>query len=79
MITIHSKKFTAYQEFCVHDLNRPLDPNNSGGLTRMDLKDGLYADVVNLYSHWENEQGTDNVMLMDDVAPYPYTYSMGSK
>ena len=50
MITIHSKWFRGYQEFCVHDLNKPLDPNNSGGLTRMDLKDGLYADVINLYN-----------------------------
>ena len=73
MITTISKAFRGYQEFCVHDLNKPLDPNNSGGLTRMDLKDGLYADVINLYNHWENEQGTDNVMLMDDVAPYPGT------
>ena len=73
MITILSKHFRGYQEFCVHDLNKPLDPNNSGGLTRMDLKDGLYAEIVNLYSHWKNEQGTDNVMLMDDVAPYPGT------
>ena len=37
----------------------------------MDLKDGLYAEVVNLYSHWKNMDGTNNVMLMDDVAPYP--------
>lgn len=73
MITILSKHFRGYQEFCVHDLNKPLDPNNSGGLTRMDLKDGLYAEIVNLYSHWKNEQGTDNVMLMDDVTPYPGT------
>ena len=32
----------------VHDFHKPIDPNNSGGLTRMDLKDGLYAEVVNL-------------------------------
>ena len=23
----------------------------------MDLKDGLYGEIVNLYSHWEKEQG----------------------
>ena len=73
MITTVSKAFRGYQEFCVHDLNRPLDPNNSGGLTRMDLKDGLYGEIVKLYSHWEKEQGKNNVMLMDDVAPYPGT------
>ena len=73
LVDVLSKNFTAYREFCVHDLNRPLDPNNSGGLTRMDLKDGLYAEVVNLYSHWKNMDGTNNVMLMDDVAPYPGT------
>ena len=39
----------------------------------MDLKDGLYGEIVNLYSHWEKEQGKNNVMLMDDVAPYPGT------
>ena len=30
----------------VHDFHKPIDPNNSGGLTRMDLKNGLFQKLI---------------------------------
>ena len=51
----------------VHDFYKPIDPNNSGGLTRMDLKNGLYRKIL------EALPPNSTVMTMDEIAPMPGT------
>ena len=61
LVDVLSKNFTAYQEFCVHDLNKPLDPNNSFHR----LKNLKYFMLTNLYSLKNNFRQR----YVDDVAP----------
>ena len=55
MNKVVSENFTNYKNrtfltaFTIHDLYKPIDPNNSGGLTRMDLKDGLFRKFLEGY------------------------------
>ena len=47
----------------IHDLYRPIDPNKSGGMTRMDLKDGLYRKILEKYG-----DNNTTVLEMRDIA-----------
>lgn len=51
----------------IHDFNKPIDPNNSGGLTRMDLKNGLYRKILEAFPP------KSTVMTMEEIAPMPGT------
>ena len=74
MNKVISENFTNYNNriflssFVIHDMYRPIDPNKSGGMTRMDLKDGLYRKILEKY-------GDDNttVLEMRNIAPMPGT------
>ena len=52
----------------IHDFNMPIDPNNSGGLTRMDLKNGLYRKILDAFP-----PNMSQIMTMEEVAPMPGT------
>ena len=70
MNKVISENFTNYNNrtflssFVIHDMYRPIDSNKSGGLTRMDLKNGLYRKILEKY-------GDDNttVLEMRDIVP----------
>tara|TARA_B100000282_G_scaffold164864_1_gene119314 strand:- start:25 stop:1002 length:978 start_codon:yes stop_codon:yes gene_type:complete len=74
MNKIISENFTNYNNrtylssFMIHDLYRPIDPNKSGGMTRMDLKDGLYRKILEKYG-----DNNTTVLEMRDIAPMPGT------
>ena len=74
MNKVVSENFTNYKNrtfltaFTIHDLYKPIDPNNSGGLTRMDLKDGLFRKILEGYP-----TRTSTIITFDDVAPMPGT------
>lgn len=59
---------TGWSFLAIHDFNKPIDPNNSGGLTRMDLKDGLFRKFLEGYP-----TRTSTIITFDDVAPMPGT------
>ena len=74
MNKVVSENFTNYNNrtylssFMIHDLYRPIDPNKSGGMTRMDLKDGLYRKILEKYG-----DNNTTVLEMRDIAPMPGT------
>ena len=74
MNKVVSENFTNYKNrtfltaFTIHDLYKPIDPNNSGGLTRMDLKDGLFRKILEKYG-----DNNTTILEMRDMAPMPGT------